>query len=159
MRVLAPRGMACIKLETDWQKTVKPVPDSIDEWTHFLYDASYNTVSHDSAGGPPARIQWVTKPMTARSHEIVSSLTSLVTPQGRVFYVYDEGLIGITDERLPSQWALIARDVFNGVQLWKKQMPEGDYARRAAKDWTTNSGGRGNIPYGKETRPSLKSPS
>ncbi len=153
MRVLAPRGVACVKHDNGWQKTVKPVPDSIDEWTHFLYDASNNAVSHDSAAGPPERIQWVTKPMTARSHEIVSGLTSLVTAQGRVFYIYDEGLIGITDERLPSQWALVARDAFNGVLLWKKRMPEWgwrewDYARRAGEDWTAISGGRGKIPDG-----------
>ncbi|NQT87393.1 class I SAM-dependent methyltransferase, partial [bacterium] len=35
MRVLAPRGVALI----GGKKTVKPWPDDIDEWTHFLPDA------------------------------------------------------------------------------------------------------------------------
>ena len=38
MRVLAPRGVAYVKTGGEWNKTVKPQPDDIDEWTHALYD-------------------------------------------------------------------------------------------------------------------------
>ena len=34
MRVLAPHGVACIRRDGSWTKTVKPWPDAIDEWTH-----------------------------------------------------------------------------------------------------------------------------
>ena len=37
-RALAPRGVAYVKQEGQWIKTIKPVPEAIDDWTHSLYD-------------------------------------------------------------------------------------------------------------------------
>ena len=37
LRVLAPRGVAYIRNDTSWTKTVKPKPEGIDEWTHHLH--------------------------------------------------------------------------------------------------------------------------
>lgn len=53
MRVLAPHGAAYIKKAGAWQKTIKPRPKEIDEWTHYLHDATGNAVAHDSLVGPP----------------------------------------------------------------------------------------------------------
>ena len=39
MRVLTPKGVAYVKQGDDWKKTVKPRPDNIDDWTHFLHDS------------------------------------------------------------------------------------------------------------------------
>ncbi|MCK5173278.1 MAG: PQQ-binding-like beta-propeller repeat protein, partial [Planctomycetes bacterium] len=151
MRVLCPEGVAYIKVGETWVKTVKPRPDNIDEWTHFLHDASNNAVADDELVGPPRRMQWVSKPLWLRSHEIDSGISSVVTAKGRVFYIFDEGVIGITDERLPERWSLIARDAFNGVLLWKRPMnewgwPQWKYDQLAGEDWTELRGQRGNIP-------------
>ena len=46
----------------------------------------------------------------------------MVSAKGRLFYVFDEGLTGVTPRSLPQRWTLIARDAFNGVLLWKRPM-------------------------------------
>ena len=122
MRVLVPKGVAYIKKAGKWQKTVKPRPEEIDEWTHYLHDASGNAVAHDSVVGPPRRMQWVGSPKWARSHEHSASLNSLVSANGRIFYIIDEG--PRDSIQLPPRWSLIARDAFNGTILWKRELPE-----------------------------------
>jgi len=122
MRVLTPKGVACIKQFGKWQKTIKPRPEEIDEWTHYLHDASGNAVAHDSVVGPPRRMQWVGSPKWARSHEHSASLNSLVSANGRIFYIIDEG--PRDSIQLPPKWSLIARDAFNGTILWKRELPD-----------------------------------
>ena len=151
MRVLVPRGVAHIKRGGKWTKTVKPWPDDIDEWTHFLHDASNNAVARDTVVGPPRHMQWVAKPLYSRSHEIDSSISALVSARGRIFYILDEGLPGITDERLPAAWSLVARDAFNSVPLWQRLIPrwgwrEWKRAKLEGKDWTRLRGQRGAFP-------------
>ncbi|HUV64099.1 MAG TPA: class I SAM-dependent methyltransferase, partial [Sedimentisphaerales bacterium] len=85
MRVLAPRGVAYLRENGEWRKTVKPWPDDLDEWTHFLHDASNNAVAHDTRVGPPGRLKWVCGPQWSRSHEFISSLCAMVSSQGRLF--------------------------------------------------------------------------
>jgi outer membrane protein assembly factor BamB len=118
MRVLAPGGVAYIKTDGQWLKTVKSRPDEIDEWTHFLYDASNNAVSKDSVVGPPRQLQWVAGPQWARSHDHLASVSVLVSSGGRIFYIVDEGpIVAVV---LQPRWFLAARDAFSGVVLWKR---------------------------------------
>jgi len=124
MRVLCPNGVAYIKKGKIWTKAVKPRPKTIDEWSHFLHDASNNAVAKDSQVGPPRRLQWTVGPPWCRSHEFISSFCAMVSAGGRVFYVIDEGQPGVTDLRLPERWVLIARDAFNGVELWRHELPD-----------------------------------
>jgi len=151
MRVLAPGGVACVEKGGRWTLTRKPWPDDIDDWTHYLHDASNNAVAHDGRVGPPRHIQWVAGPLYARSHEIDSSVSALVSAGGRLFYIFDEGLTGITDERLPSRWALIARDAFSGVLLWKRKIEQWGWRQwkrdlLKGKDWTKLRGQRIRTP-------------
>lgn len=118
MRVLAPGGVAYVKSGDKWTKKVKPRPAEIDEWTHFLYDASNNAVSKDSVVGPPRQLQWVAEPEWARSHDHLASVSALVSSGGRIFYIVDEGPTAAVV--LQPQWFLIARDAFSGVLLWKR---------------------------------------
>jgi outer membrane protein assembly factor BamB len=147
LRVLVPNGVAYIRKDGQWIKAVKPWPANIDEWTHYLHDAGNNAVAQDSVVGPPRHLQWLADPLYCRSHEIDSSVSALVSAAGRVFCILDEGLIGITDERLPSKWSLAARDAFNGILLWKRPMnrwgwQEWKKDELAGKDWTTLRGQR-----------------
>ncbi len=151
MRVLVPLGMAYIKENGEWKRSVKPWPDEMDEWTHYLHDASGNAVADDTLVGPPKHLQWVCGPLYARSHEIDATVGALVSAQGRLFYILDEGLIGITDERLPQQWALAARDAFNGALLWKRPLPQWGWREwkreeLEGKDWTGLRGQRTRTP-------------
>ena len=124
LRVLAPNGVAYIKNGGDWTKVVKSWPDDTDEWTHFLHDASNNAVAKDTQVGPPRRLKWVCGPHWCRSHEFNSSVCAMVSANGRIFYVFDEGLTGVTTPSLPERWTLIARDAFNGLLLWKRPLAQ-----------------------------------
>ncbi len=118
MRVLAPGGTLYTKKDGHWSGAVKPRPENIDEWTHFLHDASGNPVAHDEVVGPPRHVQWVAEPRHTRSHEHIPSIYALVSTNGRIFYISDEASVASIRQR--PQWYLEARDAFNGVQLWKK---------------------------------------
>ena len=120
MRVLAPKGVAYIKKNGKWSKTVKAWPDDIDEWTHFLYDASGNAVAKDKVVGSPRRVQWQAGPKRARDHDSMASMSAMTSSNGRMFYIYDEGPTSLVYK--PAQWSLTARDAFNGVTLWKRDI-------------------------------------
>ena len=119
LRVLAPLGAAWFREGTTWKKRVKPWPDEIDEWTHFLHGADGNAVSSDSKVGPPRRLQWSAGSFWGRSHEMNNSFPALVTARGRMYFIFDQGITGIEDPRLPEKWTLMARDSFNGTLLWE----------------------------------------
>ncbi|NOR66524.1 MAG: PQQ-binding-like beta-propeller repeat protein [Woeseiaceae bacterium] len=121
MRVLSPGSVAYIKRGGVWEKNVKPIPGAIDEWTHYMYDATNNAVSRDKALGPPRQHQWIGDPKWSRSHEHMSAMNAMVSSGGRIFYIIDEGSrASIT---LPARWTLVARDAYNGVILWKRTLP------------------------------------
>jgi len=121
MRVLCPGGVAYVKRDGKWVKTVKPSPDDIDEWTHYLHGPDNNAVAMDTRVGPPRHLQWKSDPMWCRSHNGVPSSVALVlSAGGRLFGIIDEGLTG--QPGLPDRWMLVARDAFNGTLLWKKPL-------------------------------------
>jgi len=132
-RVLAPDGVACIKRGGKWTTTVKPRPEDIDEWTHFLHDAAGNAVADDRHVGPPKRLRWLDGPKWCRSHETPSSVSAVVSAAGRLFTIHDESVIGIY-KKVPSCCRLVARDAANGVLLWKVPM----------RDWQPSATGTGN---------------
>jgi len=156
-RILAPGGVLCTKEDDIWHTETKRWPDNIDQWTHYLHDASGNAVAQDELVGPPRALQWIAPPLWLRSHETPSGFESLVSGNGRVFYYLDEGLIGITDQRLPERWSLVCRDAFNGRLLWKRPIegwgwPAWAQSRFAEQDWTTIRGGRTVVPEENQRR-------
>ena len=120
LRVLVPKGVAYVKQDGEWTKTVKPRPAGMDEWTHFLHGPDNNAVSHDALVGPPRHIRWKGLPKFSRAHEQLASLSACVTAGGRMYYIVDE--TPRSDIRLESSWFLVARDAFNGVILWKRSL-------------------------------------
>lgn len=151
LRVLAPGGVLLTRQDVKWQREIKPRPADIGEFTHFLGDAGNNAVAHDVQVGQPRRLQWLADPLWLRTHEIPSGIQGMVAGGGRIFYIHDEGLVGIADERLPERWALYCRDAFNGKLLWRRPVgpwgwPEWARARLEGKDWTILSGLRTVVP-------------
>lgn len=150
-RVLAPRGDVLFAPGTEpsrplvlgqrpvpelagWSCFRKPVADDVDQWTHFLHDASGNAVARDRQVGSPKRLRWVAGPRWCRSHEMPSSVSAVVTTNGRIFTIIDEGPAGVF-EKLPADCKLVARDAANGVLLWKVPLQQ----------WQEENGtGRGN---------------
>jgi len=120
LRVLAPRGVAYVREGDGWNKTVKPWPENIDQWTHYLHGPDNNAVAHDTVVGPPRHMQWLGGPRWTRTHHKLCSISSVVTTGGRIFYILDEG--PAANPGLPGKWSIIARDAFSGVLLWKKPL-------------------------------------
>ncbi|MHC4400786.1 MAG: outer membrane protein assembly factor BamB family protein, partial [Planctomycetota bacterium] len=116
-RVLVPLGVAYVKHGDTWTKTVKPPREGIDEWTHYLHDASGNPVAHDMVVGPPRHLQWAAGPRHGRSHEYTPSINAVVSAGGRIFYIADQGPAATL--RKPAEWKLLARDAYNGLLLWE----------------------------------------
>ena len=122
MRALAPGGALCVRKDGKWAvEAVKPRPVNIDEWTHYMHDPSNNAVAHDTVIGPPRRLQWDGAPKWTRSHEKMSGVSAMVSTGGRIFYIIDEG--PLSSIQLPPKWRLVARDAFNGVVIWKRDIP------------------------------------
>lgn len=118
MRVLAPHGVAYVKKASRWAKTVKPRPAHISEWTHYLYDAAGNAVSNDAIVGPPRHMQWTAEPVWNRNHHTLASISGVISAQGRIFYIVDEGPSSSIE--VQAKWSMVARDAFNGVLLWNR---------------------------------------
>ncbi|MCP4259419.1 MAG: PQQ-binding-like beta-propeller repeat protein [Planctomycetes bacterium] len=137
MNVAGMQDIQLIKDSDIWLKATKPWPSEIDEWTHFLHGADGNPVANDSVVAPPKHYQWISKPLWLRSHESDSSIKTLVTARGRLFYIADEAPISLLgNHSLPDKWFLTARDAFNGVLLWK--VPIEDWGWRVWKSsWFT----------------------
>jgi outer membrane protein assembly factor BamB len=133
-----------------WLRAVKPWPKEIDEWTHYLHGADGNPVAEDKVVAPPKHYQWVSNPLWMRSHESDSSVRTLVTSRGRLFYIGDDAPISLVgDHDLPDKWFLTAQDAFNGVLLWK--VPVKDWGWRVWKpSWFTPR--PGDIPLNIEKR-------
>jgi outer membrane protein assembly factor BamB len=120
MRALRPGGVALVRRAGVWSKSVKPRPEQIDEWTHFLHGPNNNAVARDTVVDSPRRLQWDGGPKWTRSHEKMSSMTAMVSAGERVFYIMDEG--PSSSVQLPPKWQLVARDAFNGVVLWRRDL-------------------------------------
>ena len=118
MRVVAPGGAMLIEDGGRWRKRSKPRPPDIDDWTHYLYDASGNAVSRDRRVGPPRYVQWIADPRYIRHHDALATVSAMVSANGRLLYIADEAPASLT--HLPGKWSLIARDAFSGVLLWKR---------------------------------------
>lgn len=128
MRVLCPGGTAYVRQEGKFVKTVKPIPDEIDEWTHYLYDAGGNAVSNDVVVGPPQHFQWISSPRFSRSHDHLASVSAVVSSGGRLFYIADTGSTAFVAAK--PDWRLVARDAFNGVKLWEREISTWEYHLR-----------------------------
>ncbi|MBT5321140.1 MAG: PQQ-binding-like beta-propeller repeat protein, partial [Verrucomicrobiales bacterium] len=79
----------------------KPWPGNMDSWTHSRHGASGNAVSLDTAVGPPERVRWVAAAM--------EEVEGLVSDEGRNFY-----------------GGVLARDSFNGLRLWHRDLMRGE---------------------------------
>jgi len=120
MRVLVPGGVAIIGGE----RIVKPWPEAIDDWTHFLHGPDGNAVSRDRLVGKPRSLRWLDDPKFARHHDEVLTTSAVVASGGRIFSIVDYAPRSTFHERIGGKYFLIARDAFNGVQLWKRPIAD-----------------------------------
>lgn len=120
LRALGADRVSTVESNGQWVSMRRPWPEAIDQWTHYLHGPDGNPVARDRVVGPPKHYQWVSGPTWQRCHETDSSISTLVTAEGRLFYITDEAPISLVgNHSLPDKWFLVARDAFNGVPLWK----------------------------------------
>jgi outer membrane protein assembly factor BamB len=117
MRVLRPHGAAVVKRGSKWTVAFKPEPQGTDEWEQHYHGADNNAVARDTVVGPPRRYQWLGEPQWQRSHLAMPSINSMVSTKGRLFTVEDLG--SAEHPALPGKQALVARDAYNGIVLWR----------------------------------------
>lgn len=122
IRVLVPNGVALVRKGQRWQKTVKPWPADIDEWSHYLHGPDNNAVANDTVVGPPRRMQWTQEPNSDRHHDTIAAMRAVVSAGGRIFSIEDDGPIELP--YWPGKWHVKARDAFNGLLLWKTAIDE-----------------------------------
>lgn len=75
----------------------KPWPKAMDVWSHPRHAADGNAVSRDTLVGPPDRVRWIAA--------ATSEVEGMVTAGGRNFY-----------------GGILARDSFNGLRLWHRNL-------------------------------------
>jgi len=121
-RVLAPNGICLRSSAATWESWRKARPEGMGQWSHYLHDASNNAVGKDRLVDAPRGIQWVAPPRFTRHHDHISSISAMSSWGGRLFYVEDQG--SSMSIHLPGQWALVARDAFNGTTLWEEKIDE-----------------------------------
>jgi len=120
-RVLRPNGVLLLGTGQNRVVVRKPRDAATDDWPHFLYDSTNNAVSRDLKVGPPDAIQWIDNPRWTRSHDFLSSFTVGVSAAGRFIYITDSA--PIASVMIPSRWQLVCRDAYNGIILWRKDIP------------------------------------
>ncbi|TWU38265.1 outer membrane protein assembly factor BamB family protein [Novipirellula artificiosorum] len=76
-------------------------PAEMDHWSHPRHAADGNAVSLDTMVGPPERIRWIAA--------ATSEVEGMVTAGGRNFY-----------------GGVMARDSFNGLRLWHRDLTKAD---------------------------------
>ena len=113
MRMVCPGGVAVI----DGKLTVKPWPKEMAQWPQHYNTPDNNAVAFDSVVGPPRHFRWIAEPQWQRSHLGLPSMNSLVSANGRLYSIEDRA--SVEHPALPGKFALICRDAFNGIELWR----------------------------------------
>jgi outer membrane protein assembly factor BamB len=86
-----------IAADPSWLVGHKPWPAAMDQWPQPRHGADGNPVSEDTLVGPPRRVRWIAGPP--------QEISNMVSAAGRNFY-----------------GGVIARDAFNGLQLWQRKL-------------------------------------
>jgi len=139
-RVLVPGGISLTRSGDGWKERVKPWPKNIDQWTHWLHGPDGNAVADDHMAGPPRRFKWIAEPFWSRSHDTPPSVTSMVSAGGRLFAIVDEAPASMSGAA-PDNWWLVARDAFNGMELWRRPIDEWGW-----RSWATQYKVRFTVP-------------
>ncbi len=120
MRVLAYNGVAYLKEGGIWSKTVREMPDNVDEFTHYRYDAARSNVSGDGLAGPPNAIRYVARPTSHQGYygcRVGNGVTLHLSNRGKANKYPDP-----PDRQIAHPHRVFAKDAFSGIQLWYKDV-------------------------------------
>jgi len=100
-----------------WAKFTKPKSEKTDQWTHKFYDATGNPTSKDTEVDVPTGVRWVAGPQWPTGYR-KSAVPGVVATDKHMVYIFQDEID--TPEGKKPQDVLIARDVHNGLILWKR---------------------------------------
>ncbi len=153
LRVLRPRGTAIVgfsggeassrselkrwtaagdphvaKVEKDrlgvWAKISKPPLAGVDNWSHWEHSPDNNPVSADTVIKAPYMTQWMGEPYYITMPAITTAAG------GRTFLAM--GHIAHHEREEPWLNTLMARNGYNGLELWRRRLPDGYLVHRSA---------------------------
>lgn len=107
-----------------WGFVEKAVPAGIDQWTHWEHGPDNNPVSIDAVIRAPYRTQWMASPYYIAMPAITTAAG------GRTFTAM--GHIAHHDREEPWLNTVVARNGYNGAELWRKRVPDGYLVHRSA---------------------------
>jgi len=128
LRVLVPGGIAFLKEGDAWKTVTKPWPKEMDDWTHFDYDCTNNSVSHDRLVGPVTTLKWIEGYRSLRYQKsasgafrswhgvLVHEMKSVEAGVPRVPRAGERS--GERPDKRRDTLYLAARDGFNGIAHW-----------------------------------------
>jgi len=106
-----------------WAEMVKPVPEGVDDWTHWQHGPDNNPFSSDSVIKAPYLTQFLALPW-------FSAIPSIsVVSGGRVFRA--AGHIAFHDRENRYLNTLYATNAYNGTVLWTRPIPTGFLVHRS----------------------------
>jgi len=106
-----------------WAEIVKPVPEGIDDWTHWQHGPDNNPFSSDRVIKAPYMTQFLALPY-------YSTMPSIsVIAGGRMFRAAGHMAIHEREERYLN--TLYATNVYNGALLWTRPLPTGFLVHRS----------------------------
>jgi outer membrane protein assembly factor BamB len=117
LRVVRPGGVILVRSAQGLVRSVRPRPDTIDDWPMYGRDAAGTHASRDQLVGPGRGLRWISGPQ----HD--TSNGNLVA--GEFVLVYATTTINRqADNRL------VMRNAFNGMVLWERRdiVPANRYA-------------------------------
>ncbi|MBT7068507.1 MAG: PQQ-binding-like beta-propeller repeat protein [Verrucomicrobia bacterium] len=101
-----------------WTVVTKKRPAGMDEWPQYRHDSARSRTSEDQLVAPPVHLRWIDGQRRSRSHK--DHPNGAVSAGGRNFMLTDEGPRFYV---APAQPVLICRDAYNGLVLWRRELP------------------------------------
>ena len=107
-----------------WAVVTKPPLEGVDDWSHWEHTPDNNPVSTDAVIKAPYMTRWLGTPY------YIAMPATTTAAGGRIFTAMGH----IAHHRREEPWlnTLLARNGYNGVELWRRKLPDGYLAHRSA---------------------------
>jgi len=117
-------GTTPAAVEDAWAVVTKPQLEGVDAWSHWEHGPDNNPVSLDAVIRAPYMTQWLAEPYYIAMPAITTAAG------GRTFLAM--GHIAHHEREEPWLNTLLARNGYNGAELWRKRLPDGYLVHRSA---------------------------
>ena len=107
-----------------WAEISKPPLAGVDDWSHWEHSPDNNPVSTDTVIKAPYMTQWMGEPYYITMPAITTAAG------GRTFLAM--GHIAHHEREEPWLNTLMARNGYNGAELWRRRLPDGYLVHRSA---------------------------